>query len=246
MSQDEREAFVVRLQDYRDKDRLVWLVTRDLGRVHAIARGARGSRHRFGGHLDVLQRVRVRLSSRAGASLHTLLDCQAIESYPRLRADVRRFAAGNLVAELAHQLAREGSADEELYASLGDALAHLADSGRERTREITAAGVVRLLSVSGFVPDLGGCGACDGPLETGGRLNPAHGLFCERCAVRARGGVPLGAEESAALATWQRLGVAGATEASGPGAISAAFALMRHALGRPLRSEPFFEEVFHS
>ena len=42
-------AIVLRLVDYRESDRIATLFTEALGRVGAIARGARKSQRRFGG-----------------------------------------------------------------------------------------------------------------------------------------------------------------------------------------------------
>ena len=59
-------AIVVRLVDYGEADRIVTLMTRDFGKVAALARGARRSGRRFGGGLGLFGVGEAQLTQRRG------------------------------------------------------------------------------------------------------------------------------------------------------------------------------------
>ena len=244
------EAVVLRLQDYREADRLVWLLTAARGRLSAVARGARKSRKRFGGDLDLFQLARVRLGSGRG-TLHPLLECRAVAAWPRLRADVARFAAASLVAELATTLSREEAADEAFFAAIVAGLAALDDAALPVTPAAVAALLVRLLTTAGFVVDLAVCGTCGRPFAEPGApdaawLEPGRRLSCGHCAPAPPGGAArrLPTADLAALAAWQRAPVAAALRVpAGPDAVAAARDLVREVVGRPLKSEAFLWEI---
>ena len=245
MAVDSTDAVVLRLQDYREVDRLAWLLTSERGRVSAIARGARRSRKRFGGHLDLFQRVRVRVSHASG-TLHALADCRVEEAWPRLRTDVERYAAASFVAELAIALSQEEAEDAGLYVAVTGALRLLDDDRTVITAATAAAVAVRMLTPSGFLLDLATCSTCgrsfldeDGneaveagveegcggpPLEPGGALlEPGGRLQCADCAPPdpggadedASGGRRLSRADVTALARWQHAPLADAVAAPG-------------------------------
>jgi len=65
-------ALVLRTFDQGESDRVVHLYTRTLGRVGAIAKGARRSKRRFPGTLEILSVVEVRLVDPPRAALMRL------------------------------------------------------------------------------------------------------------------------------------------------------------------------------
>lgn len=242
----ECDAYVLRLQDYRDSDRLVWLITAERGRLSAIARGARKSRQRFGGHLDLFQEVRVHLSAIASGGLHGLLDCRALAAHAPLRADVGRYAAASLLAELASHLSREEAPDEALFTAVGAAFRLLAAPAVRPSRAVAAAVVLHLLTTAGFVSDLGDCVACRATLreDAPALLAPGARLLCGDCAHETPGGRALAPGEARTLAAWQRGPLdAALTMPAGHGAAAAAFDVLHDVLGRPLRAETFLSEI---
>jgi DNA repair protein RecO (recombination protein O) len=62
-----QDAVVLGSVAFGDSDRVIRLLVAERGKVDAVARGARGSRKRFGGALDPGTRLRVALRSGRGA-----------------------------------------------------------------------------------------------------------------------------------------------------------------------------------
>lgn len=116
-SDDKRRALVLRVTPWREHDLILDLLTPDAGRLAAVARGARNSRRRFGGALEVGTRVTVALA-RGRGSLPTLASCDVTGPINRIRDDLDRFHHLAYVLELGRLLSREGEADPRGFALL--------------------------------------------------------------------------------------------------------------------------------
>ncbi|MBU1104363.1 DNA repair protein RecO [Candidatus Parcubacteria bacterium] len=79
-------AIVLRRINYSDSDRIYTLLTPDLGKISAIAKGVRKIKSRKAGHLDLGCIVKVSLAE--GKNLHILTQAETIQTV--------EFAKGNL------------------------------------------------------------------------------------------------------------------------------------------------------
>lgn len=147
------EALVLSSVDSRD-DRIVTLFVRDLGRVPAIARGARKSTRRFGGHIDPLTLTEVTLRLRPSHDLALLERASSLCSFPVLKGDLRRMALAMTMAEVILQVVAEQDHEPALWTLTHRAWAHLDDPRREPTRDLLTLFELRVLEVSGYLPDL--------------------------------------------------------------------------------------------
>ena len=72
------EALVLRTYKLGETSKIVVLLTRDRGKVRAVAKGARGGKPRYGSALEPLSEVRVTLHGRQGADLFRLGQCELV------------------------------------------------------------------------------------------------------------------------------------------------------------------------
>ena len=89
-------ALVLRTFDQGESDRLVHLYTESLGRVSAIAKGARRSRRRFPGTLEILTVLDVRIVDPPRSSLMRIEGAKLVEPFERLgnsNLNTRRYQA---------------------------------------------------------------------------------------------------------------------------------------------------------
>lgn len=70
------EALLLRRVEYGESDLVLTLLTQKLGKVSALARGARKSSKRFGSALEPMHTLAVELDERPGAELFTLLEAR--------------------------------------------------------------------------------------------------------------------------------------------------------------------------
>ena len=113
MASVQTEALVLRVREFGESDRIVHLLTPDWGRVSAIAKGAKRSRKRFAGTLDLFHRLRVSIERRRPGTMARLEDSRLIDPAVALRRDPRRFALAAYLVELIDRLATEGATGRE-------------------------------------------------------------------------------------------------------------------------------------
>ena len=81
-------ALLLRRVDYAESDLVLSLFTVELGRISALARGARKSRRRFGGVLEPMHTLEVTLDERPSSELYILRETQ--RDIPRTRRQIHQ------------------------------------------------------------------------------------------------------------------------------------------------------------
>jgi DNA repair protein RecO (recombination protein O) len=179
------EAILVHAAVYGEADRIVTLVTRGLGKISAIARGARRSRTRFGAALAPYIVAQATLAEGRG-ELFTLGEYTVIADHSAVARDVVVMAHASYVAELCRELSPPRQPEPLLYALLVECLETLAVSAP--SADTLRAFELKLLDVVGLAPALDRCAACgDAPVGEVHTVDPGRGgIVCPRCAATAR------------------------------------------------------------
>lgn len=175
------EALVLRTYKLGETSKIVVLLTRERGKLRAVARGARGPRSRYRSALEPLSEVRASLYGRQGAELFRLGECELVRSAFRTGSRLDLSLALSYFAELLDAFSPEGEAEDAVY-RLARAVLSAADEGAP------AASLARymeawLLKLHGIYPPLDRCARCQGALPAGDLWYDAaaHGFVCTRC-----------------------------------------------------------------
>lgn len=173
------EAVVLRQMPLGEADRILTLFTPDMGKVRVIAKGVRRLKSRYGGHLELLNRVAASLTQ--GRDLDIVNEAQIIESHRPLREDLPRLAKAFYLAELVDGFTAERSPNEPVYRMLLRAFALLGSVTQPdlMLRHFE----VHLLGLSGYRPELYRCIECRSELEPADHLfSPGGGgVVCRDC-----------------------------------------------------------------
>lgn len=152
-------ALVSRSVDYGEADRVLTLLTRDVGKVAALARGARRSRRRFGAALDLFVVGRAALRLGRDGRLATLERFDPTDDYgTSIARDVIKLAHGSYLLELARELWPADQREPELFALVVDGLATLAS--QRPSAGLLRAFELQVLRAVGLVPCLDRCVRC--------------------------------------------------------------------------------------
>jgi DNA repair protein RecO (recombination protein O) len=157
------EGVVLRTQKLGEADRIVTLLTREHGRVRAVAKGVRRTRSRFGARLEPFTSVDLQLHR--GRSLDIVTQAETIAPYgERLVSDYPRYTAGTAMLETAERLTEEGQPALQQYLLLVGGLRTLADGTHDATLVLDAF-LLRSLAVAGWAPSFHDCARCgaEGP-----------------------------------------------------------------------------------
>jgi DNA repair protein RecO (recombination protein O) len=176
------DALVLRSFKLGETSKIVVLLTRERGKLRAVAKGARGPKSRYQSSLEPLSEVRIGLYGRQGTELYRMGGCELIRSAflgPAGEAD------GPLVlsyfAELLDSFALEDTAEDAVY-RLAVAVTRAAQEGANFTvlaRYLEA----WLLRLHGLYPPASRCVTCSQALPAGPlRYHRAARAFrCEAC-----------------------------------------------------------------
>ncbi|HET7294802.1 MAG TPA: DNA repair protein RecO [Vicinamibacteria bacterium] len=176
------DALVLRSYKLGESSKVVVLLTRERGKVRAVAKGARSGRSRYQSALEPLSEVRVSLYGRQGAELLRLGGCELLRSaFPAGGRGLECALALSYFVELIDAFAQEGEAEDAVY-RLATAVVRAAEEGKDvvaLTRYLEA----WLLRLHGIYPPLDRCAGCGRALPKGTLLyhEAAHGFVCGDC-----------------------------------------------------------------
>jgi DNA repair protein RecO (recombination protein O) len=177
-------GLVLRTFDQGESDRVVHLYTEKLGRIGAIAKGARRSKRRFPGTLEILSLVDARLVEPPRAALLRLEAAKLERAFEEIPASLGRFAVACQFLELLDRLTAERESLPDLFHFAVGVLDVLCEEPPDRLLAVLV--LAKTLARLGYRPQLVACAICGGELPTGASrvaFSPAHGgAVCPRCA----------------------------------------------------------------
>jgi DNA repair protein RecO (recombination protein O) len=172
------EGIVLKTIKLGEADRIVTMFTHDNGKVRAVAKGIRKTRSRFGGRLEPF--TRVSLVVHKGRNLDTITSADILESFKVVRDELGRLSAAASLVEIVDKISPERERSVSVYGLLHAGLEAVAAYG---ATTVVPAFVVKLLSLSGYHPQLGACAGC-GRAEGLVAFSPAlGGAACDSCWV---------------------------------------------------------------
>ncbi|MBI1378586.1 MAG: DNA repair protein RecO [Frankiales bacterium] len=171
------EGVVLRAQKLGEADRIVTLLTRDHGRIRAVAKGVRRTTSRIGARLEPFGHVDVQLYT--GRTLDGVTQVETLASYgARLVHDYARYTAGQAMLETAERLTpEEGEPAVQQYLLLVGGLRALVAAEHDAGLVLDAY-LVRSLSVAGWAPSFDACARCGLPGPHRAFSVPAGGALC--------------------------------------------------------------------
>jgi DNA repair protein RecO (recombination protein O) len=219
----------LRSVDYGESDRIVTLFTQKMGKISALARGARKSWRRFGGALEPFSIFEVSLAPGRGG-------LQNLE----LAKDLTRMEAGAFVLELVREVVPECEAQPGIFEVIEEMLPLVSQARGLEIGLIATAAELKVLSFAGVAVSVDRCNACGRkvPENKKVRFHPARGgVVCTEC---GGGPIILSADAVRALTDLSRLPLLKSTEVKINGADAAdvdkALAgFVEHHVERPLR-----------
>ena len=182
------EAVVLRSIKLGEADRIVTLYTRWNGKLRAVAKGVRKTKSRFGARLEPFSRVNLMLYR--GRELDTITGADIITSFDALRADYKRLAHAAALTELVEKVTPEREKAIPVYSLLLGGLQALATAPSD---SIMPAFYLKLLSLSGYHPQLTRCASCGRP-DTHAFSSAFGGVVCADCAGGDHSARALGAD----------------------------------------------------
>ncbi len=190
-------GFVLSHTDFRERDLILRIAVEGHGLCAFIAKGARGSRKRFGGALDVL--VPSNLTFRKKDSgLGQLREAYRISGPEPSASDIAAYGVRCYTAEYLLATVEENHPTGypfKLMSWVYDALSDLSFSDKPKERALWVLNRVRVIGLNreGRCPDLFRCSDCQVDFTKGSRVGFTRdrGIFCESCMHMSGDGFPM-------------------------------------------------------
>lgn len=173
------DGLIIREQQTGEDDRLVTILTRDYGILRAFVRGAKRIRSKSQSATQLF--AYGKYSIYRGKDAYSIDEAQPVEIFFDLRNDIASLSLAQYFCELAGELAPvEDDADEYLRLVL-NAL-HMLSKNKRPHAQLKAIVELRMMTLSGYMPDLVACGDCGEFSEEGMFFSPVEGqIFCGEC-----------------------------------------------------------------
>ena len=182
MAAEKATAIVLRLVDFSESSSVVTMLTREFGKVGALAKGAYRQKGPFDSALDLLTRCRIVFLRKSSGGLDLLTEAKLEHRFRPSGRDLSSLYAGYYLAELLLSLTDDYDPHPELFDVADRMLVALA-SGVPVT-----SGVLRFelaaLRLLGHLPNLDSCVECGEPVAAEGRIafgQLAGGVLCAKC-----------------------------------------------------------------
>lgn len=181
-------AITLKSRKWGEADRIVTFYTKQVGKIRAVARGARRLKSRMGAALEPLTLCDLNLFEKSGDSLYRVSQVDLVEPFVKFREDLTLMAAAARMANVVGAVTPDGDPDAHVFDTLEQGLRSLMISDDPAFTALLFQ--IRLLGLTGFRPQTDQCAAC-GKMTViqEPQFSPvAGGLVCALCA--ARQGVP--------------------------------------------------------
>lgn len=162
------QAIVLKRTDTGEADRLLTLYTANLGKLRAIAKGARKPSSRKSGHVELFTLTALLLAR--GRHIDVVTQAETINSFQPLQKNLERVGYAYYLAELVDRFMEEGIENQPLFDLLLNAFRWL---GEDETRPMNLASYfeLNLLLHVGYRPQLFNCANC------GAEIQPSENFF---------------------------------------------------------------------
>lgn len=171
------KALVLRVTDYNDRDCLLTVLTPEHGKLTIKARGLRKKNSPMVAPCQLLAFGEYTLFEYRGQ--FTVNEANAIDLFQGLRRDLSKLSLATYFAQVAEALALEDNPSPDLLRLVLNCLYAL-DKLNKPQALVKAVFELRSASITGYTPDLIGCGIC-GDQEAAYFDISGGILLCEKC-----------------------------------------------------------------
>lgn len=154
------EAVVIRTSRLGEADRIITLLTREHGRIRAVAKGVRRTKSKFGARLEPASTIDVQLHT--GKTFDIITEAVSKENFgDELSSDYQKWTIASAILETAERFTlNEHEPSKQQYLLVVGALRSLAREEHAPSL-ILDAFLLRSLAVGGYAPALESCFRCE-------------------------------------------------------------------------------------
>ena len=182
MSTEKTTAIVIRQADFSETSKVITLLTRDWGKISALAKGARRLKSAFESSIDLLACCEIVFIRKETGGLDLLTEAKLQSRFAPAGRNMIRLYGGYYVAELLDKLTLEYDSHPLLFDGSVITLNRLVDE--EKPLRALLIFELLILQEIGQLPNIEFCMVCDAPIAENGPFGfwvNQGGLVCQSC-----------------------------------------------------------------
>lgn len=148
------EGIIIGKKDVGEADRILFVLTRDLGRIEAIAQGVRYLKSKLRYSLDTFSYSRIGLVR--GRDFWRIIDAEELNNWSDIRQSSEKLAIVSKIAELLDRMIKGEQPDNALFEEVKDAFIFLKEDESPEGKKIKIFELltkIRIMSHLGYVAD---------------------------------------------------------------------------------------------
>ena len=159
---------------------LLSLFTRDFGKIHAQAKGAKRKIDKFGTSFVPLSYNKIVFYEGINDSLNIISQADLLEHYSGIDRDIEKFSYASYFMELVNATMGLGDQNIEIFDLINNFLNFL--DKKDKMPHIVQIFEIKFLNLSGFKPRLDCCVHCNDQIFKKSRFSYVlGGILCEKC-----------------------------------------------------------------
>ncbi len=174
-------GIVTKTTKYGEASLIVTMLTRDLGKISAIANNARSKRSRMLAGLQLFSYSEIVMyKAKSKNGLYSIDEMNVLEGFNGIRSDLDKMAYAAYFADVVNGASPENETDDEVLRLLLNAL-YAVDRGLWDLEKIKMVFEWKLAAISGYAPELKKCGTCGCEDKTYGLSLGDGTVICKDC-----------------------------------------------------------------
>ena len=174
------DGIVIREQTTGEQDRLITVLTRELGMIKAFVNGGRNPKNKNVSATDLLCYSDFTVE-KTKKDVYIIKEATAKQVFFGLREDITDLSLAQYFAELARDLSPKEEKSDEFLSLILNSL-HLLCNKKKSDLLLKAVTELRLACLSGFMPNVIGCSVCSEYESETMFFNTHNGsMFCQGC-----------------------------------------------------------------
>jgi len=179
LSTFETKAVIIKTQDFKENDKLVWFYTEKLGKITAVVRGAKKSKSKF--LALTLPLCYGEYMVYKGKNLYTLQEGKIINSFQGLLNNLHKLTFSSYLCELIDIACSDNEINVEIFRNLVTTL-YLLNTDALDYELLIRAFELKLLKSTGYNLTLDRCSVCRKKISSSNYISLSYyGGVCEEC-----------------------------------------------------------------
>lgn len=176
----ETESLVVKSYDFRETSLIVDLISKEMGSIRVIAKGARDPKKGWTACFLPLSYVKSTLYP--GKNLYLVGNVEMLSYFPHIKEDIYRFSISTSLLEVSYLISPPSH--KSLFSFLVKSLKFI-DKGNLSPIVLPSYLYLKVLGFSGFNPELKRCVSCGRKENLSFYSVELGGVLCEKCKGRS-------------------------------------------------------------